>query len=61
MAEKKLSEEKRREIEHLADDLLRLARDTITVRFRFFDAALHRLKIDYWHGLKGVCLRGDIL
>ena len=61
MAEKKLSEEKRREMEHLADDLLRLARDTITVRFRFFDAALHRLKIDYWHGLKGVCLRGDVL
>lgn len=61
MANKQLSEAKKREIEQMADRVLRLAVDTITVRFRFFDAALHKLKIDYWYGLQGVCLRGETL
>lgn len=61
MAGSKLSAAKKVEMEQMADELMRLARDTITVRFRFFDAALHRLKIDYWYGLGGVCLQGEKL
>ncbi len=61
MEKDKLTDQKKKEIEKLAGQLLKLARDTITVRFRFFDAALHRIKIDYWYGLKGICLRGQIL
>lgn len=61
MTNKALSASKKAEMEKMAEELLRLARDTITVRFRFFDVALHRLKIDYWHGLSGVCLRGETL
>lgn len=61
MAEKQRSAAEKAELEDMADELMRLARDTITVRFRFFDAPLHRLKVDYWHGLGGVCMRGETL
>ena len=30
----------------LADEIIRLARDTITVRFRFFDVALAKIKLE---------------
>jgi predicted metal-dependent peptidase len=42
-----------------AGELLRLAKDTITVRFRFFDAALGRLKTTLKRGLGGVATNGD--
>jgi hypothetical protein len=40
-------------------ELLRLAKDTITVRFRFFDAALGRMKTTLKRGLGGVATNGD--
>lgn len=49
---------KKREIEGLASEVLRLARDSITVRFRFFDSALAKIKLQYAHGLNGVCMKG---
>lgn len=59
-----MNQEKRKrsaEVEAMADELLLLARDTVTVRFRFFDAAIGKLKIDYWKDLGGVGLTGEIL
>lgn len=47
-------EQKRKEIEALAGELLGLARDTITVRFRFFDSAIAKLKTELVYGMGGV-------
>lgn len=44
-----------------ASEILRLARDTISVRFRFFDVAVGRLKTTLKRGLGGVCTNGDEL
>lgn len=45
----------------IAMDLLLLARDTITVRFRFFDAALFRLNTSLRRGLGGISTDGESL
>lgn len=42
-------------------EILRLARDVISVRFRFFDVAIGRLKTTLKRGLGGVCTNGDEL
>ncbi len=49
------------QIELLADKLLQLARDTITVRFRFFDNAISRIKTEYRYGIGGVSSNGNII
>ncbi|MGN0395146.1 MAG: VWA-like domain-containing protein [Coprococcus sp.] len=49
------------QIEALADKLMKLARDTITVRFRFFDNAISRIKIEYRYGFGGVSSNGNII
>lgn len=54
-------EEKRKEIEALAGELLGLARDTITVRFRFFDSAIARLKTELVYGMGGVYIDSSIM
>lgn len=50
-----------RTIEHYASELMYLARDTITVKFRFFDAALARLKLISKPGLLGFATDGNHL
>lgn len=52
---------KNEQAEKLAWDLMQLARDTITVRFRFFDAALARLKAVSKPGLGGMATDGSKL
>lgn len=51
-------EERKREIERYAADLMRLARDTITVRFRFFDTALAGLRLEPKEGIFGFATDG---
>lgn len=46
--------QKKKEVEALAEKLLELARDTITVRFRFFDSAIAKLKTELVYGMGGV-------
>lgn len=48
----------KKQMDSLASELLCLARDTITVRFRFFDAALAKLKTEFQYGMGGVCTDG---
>ncbi len=54
-------EENKEQIEALADKLLRLARDTVTVRFRFFDNAISRIKIEYRYGIEDISSNGNII
>lgn len=52
------------EVLKLADEIIRLARDTITVRFRFFDVALAKVKLvpDKEHNENCFCIKdGNIL
>ena len=44
-----------------ADKVIRLARDTVTVRFRFFDAALAKLRFESRIGLGGYVFDGENL
>lgn len=48
-------------IEQYAAQLMKLARDSITVRFRFFDAALAGLKVENKAGLGGFAMDGNKL
>lgn len=48
-------------IEEYADKIMRLARDTITVRFRFFDNALAKYKLKSSPGLNGYMADGEYL
>lgn len=50
-----------KKVEDLAGELLRLARDTITVRFRFFDGAIAKLATEFKNGMGGVYTDGDTL
>lgn len=52
---------KQNTIEEYAAQIMKLARDTITVRFRFFDAALARLKLSSKPGLGGFATDGEHL
>lgn len=52
---------KKAKTEELAHKLLRLARDSITVRFRYFDTSLAKIRISFWHGLNGICMKGFTL
>ncbi|MBQ9610719.1 MAG: hypothetical protein IJV15_14915 [Lachnospiraceae bacterium] len=56
-----MSEPNINEIEEYAYKLLELARDTIIVRYRFFDVALSRIKLVSKPGLKGFCCDGSTL
>ena len=56
-----MSELNTREIEEYAYKLLVLARDTIIVRYRFFDRALSKIKPVLKPGIKGFSLDGDTL
>lgn len=56
-----LNPDNKEQIEALADKLLRLARDTITVRFRFFDTAIARIKIEYRYGIGGISSNGNLI
>lgn len=47
------------EIEQTAERLLALARDTITVRFRFFDRAIARIRTELRCGTGGIYSSGD--
>ncbi len=59
---KEMKEQRNKEqLEAYANDLLRLARDTITVRFRFFDSAIAKLKTELEAGMGGVCTDGSTL
>ncbi len=53
-----MKEEKSRQeqIQILADEVMKLARDSVTVRFRFFDTALSRISLEWVHGLGGAGL-----
>lgn len=44
-----------------ASKIMELARDTITVRFRFFDTALGRIRLEARMGLGGFMVEGDVL
>ena len=46
-------------IEEYAEKIMLLARDTITVRFRFFDTALLKLKLQSVPGLRGYVCDGE--
>ena len=48
-------------IEEYAGKIMLLARDTITVRFRFFDTALMKLKLQSVPGLRGYVCDGEAL
>ena len=48
-------------IEEYAEKIMLLARDTITVRFRFFDTALLKLKLKSVPGLRGYVCDGESL
>lgn len=52
---------KQQEIEKYAEKIMRLARDIITVRFRFFDAALAKYKLKVSAGLDGYMADGEYL
>lgn len=52
---------KAKEIEEYALKIMRLARDTITVRFRFFDTALAKYKLKSSPGLGGYMADGEYL
>ncbi|MBQ8923197.1 MAG: hypothetical protein IJ053_00240 [Lachnospiraceae bacterium] len=56
-----MSEPNINEIEEYAYKLLELARDTIIVRYRFFDVALSRIKLVSKPGLNGFSCDGDTL
>ena len=51
--------DKKEQTHKLARELISLARDTITVRFRFLDTALGRLSIELRDGLFGMACSGD--
>lgn len=53
--------EKAKAIEEYAGKIMRLARDTITVRFRFFDNALAKYKLKCSPGLDGYMADGEYL
>ncbi len=53
--------DKKEQVEKYAGELLKLARDTITVRFRFFDNALAKIKTEFKHGLFGAASVKDVL
>lgn len=55
------TKEDREKIEEMASKLLTLARDTITVRFRFFDNAVARIKTEFRYGINGVASDRDKL
>lgn len=57
--EKQEKEERKSQIERYAADLMRLARDTITVRFRFFDIALAGLRLQAKDGIFGFTTDGS--
>lgn len=50
---------KQQQIEQYAGKLMQLARDTITVRFRFFDMALSRLQLEARPGIGGFATDGN--
>lgn len=54
-------EQKARAVEEYAGRIMRLARDTITVRFRFFDNALAKYKLKSRPGLDGYMADGEYL
>jgi predicted metal-dependent peptidase len=54
-------QENRDKIENMANEVLRLAKDTITVRFRFFDSAIARIKHEFKYGINGFISNGDII
>lgn len=51
----------REEIERAADQLLKLAKDTITVRVRFFDRAISRIRIQYRYDSMDVAANGEVI
>lgn len=55
-AESKVADEQA--IDKYAKDIMELARDTITAKFRFFDAALANLKLEARHGCGGFATDG---
>jgi hypothetical protein len=54
-------QENRDKIENMANEVLRLAKDTITVRFRFFDSAIARIKHEFKYGINGFISNGNII
>lgn len=54
-----MSENRSEKIEQYAAHLLELARDTITVKFRFFDRALAKLKLESVPGSMGFATDGE--
>ena len=56
-----MNTDRHEKIEQYAREVLTLARDTITVKFRFFDAALAKLKLESKPGLKGFATDGEAL
>lgn len=54
-------EDKQKMVEEYAGKIMRLARDTITVRFRFFDSSLAKYKLKSSPGLNGYMADGEYL
>ena len=58
---KNIISDKQKEIESYAAKIMQLARDTITIRFRFFDNALAKYKLRSQPGLNGYMADGENL
>lgn len=53
--------ENKDEIEQVAGQVLQLARDTITVRVRFFDTAISKIKTEFRYDISGVASKGEVI